>query len=243
MQGRLMDLSIHHTRAREQGVHKVVYWIVRGILQPAILLWFRVGRYARDHVPSEGGVILAANHKSFLDPFLTGVSVRRPIYFVAKQELFANRLQGWLLNALGAFPVRRGESDEEMVETAKQIVGRGGVVVIFPEGTRIRKPDELGRAKRGVGRLVLETGAPVVPIAITGTDRARRGWRIRPVKVRVRFGPALRYPSVETASPRLAERVTERIWPCVELQWRWLRGLEHPPRPVEWLEQARRAAA
>jgi hypothetical protein len=63
------------------------------------------------------------------------------------------------------------------------------------------------------------------------------------VKVRVRFGPALRYPRVDAASPRLAERVTERIWPCVELQWRWLRGLDHPPRPVEWLEQVRRAAA
>jgi 1-acyl-sn-glycerol-3-phosphate acyltransferase len=238
-----MDLSIHHTRARERGVNKPVYWLVRAILQPAILVWFRVARYAREHVPSEGGVILAANHKSFLDPFVIGVCVRRPVYFVAKRELFDRRWQGWLLNALGAFPVRRGESDEEMLETAKHILRRGDVVVIFPEGTRIRTPDELGQAKRGVGRLVLETGVPVVPIALTGTERARRGWRIRPVKVRVRFGPALRYPRVDAASPRLAERVTERIWPCVELQWRWLRGLDHPPRPVEWLEQVRRAAA
>jgi 1-acyl-sn-glycerol-3-phosphate acyltransferase len=129
------------------------------------------------------------------------------------------------------------------METAKAIIERGDVVVIFPEGTRIRTPDELGRAKRGVGRLALETGAPVVPIALAGTDRARRGWKIRPVKVRVRFGPALRFPSVETASPRLAARVTDRIWPCVELQWRWLRGLDHPPRPVEWLEQFRQRAA
>jgi 1-acyl-sn-glycerol-3-phosphate acyltransferase len=238
-----MDLSIHHTRARERGVQKPVYWIVRAFLQPAILLWFRLARYAREHVPTEGGVILAANHKSFLDPFVIGLCVRRPVYFVAKRELFDRRWQGWLLNALGAFPVRRGESDEESMETAKEIVRRGDVVVIFPEGTRIRNADELGSPKRGVGRLALETGAPVVPIAVTGTERARRGWRIRPVKVRVRFGPALRYPSVETASPRLAARVTERIWPCVELQWRWLRGLDHTARPVEWLEQDRRAAA
>ena len=237
-----MDLSLHHERARERGVDKPVYWIVRAFLQPALLIWFRVGRFAREHVPKTGGVILAANHKSFLDPFVIAVCVRRPVYFVAKQELFRRRWQGWLLNALGAFPVRRGESDEDMVETAKHIVGRGDVVVIFPEGTRIRTADELGNPKRGVGRLVLETGAPVVPVAVTGTHRARRGWRIKPVKVRVRFGPALRYPQVETASPRLAARVTDRIWPCVELQWRWLRGLDQPPRPIQWLEQLRPAA-
>src|SRR5258708_6697684 len=162
-----MDLSIHHTRARERGVNKPVYWIVRAILQPAILLWFRVARYAREHVPSEGGVILAANHKSFLDPFVIGVCVRRPVYFVAKRELFERRWQGWLLNALGAFPVRRGESDEESMETAKQILERGDPVVIFPEGTRIRS-GSLGRPTRGVGRLALEPGAPRVPIALTG---------------------------------------------------------------------------
>ena len=237
-----MDLSIHHKRARENGVNKPVYWIVRAILQPAIVLWFRLGRFGREHVPSEGGVILVANHKSFLDPFVIACCVRRPVYFVAKRELFERRWQGWLLNALGAFPIRRGESDEESIETAKAIVRRGDVVVIFPEGTRIRKPGELGKPKRGAGRMVLETGVPVVPIAVTGTERARRGWRIRPVKVRVRFGPALRYPSVETASPRLAGAVIDRIWPCVELQWRWLRGLEQPPRPVQWLDQLRPAA-
>ena len=114
-----MDLSLHHTRARERGVSRPVYWIVRAFLQPGIMLWFRLGRFGRDHVPRKGGVILAANHKSFLDPFVIGCCVRRPVYFVAKRELFARRWQGWLLNALGAFPIRRGESDEESMETAK----------------------------------------------------------------------------------------------------------------------------
>src|SRR5919199_957662 len=220
------DLARYHERARRHGVNRAVYWVVRAVLQPAMRIWFRLERHGRENVPKRGPLILAANHRSFLDPFIVGVCLRRPVYFVAKQELFEKRWQGWLLNALGAFPVRRGESDEESVETAKQILKRGDALVIFPEGTRIRE-GSLGRAKRGVGRLTLETGAPVVPVAVHGTERARRGWRLRPVKVKVRLGRPLTFPRVETASKQLATEVTARIWPCVELQWEWLGGL--PP--------------
>src|SRR4051812_24082920 len=182
-----------------------------------------MSRIGREHVP-EGAVILASNHRSFLDPFVVGICLNRPVYFVAKKELFDRRLTGWFLNCLGAFPIKRGESDEESVETAKQILQRGDALVIFPEGTRIRE-GSLGQAKRGVGRLALETGAPVVPVAVHGTERARRGWRLRPVKVKVRLGRALTFPRVESASKQLASEVTARIWPCVELQWEWLGGL------------------
>jgi glycerol-3-phosphate dehydrogenase (NAD(P)+) len=227
-----MGLDVHHERIRTRGIHPVVYWITRAILQPFLLLWFRTSRIGREHIPREGGVILAANHKSFLDPFVIGLCLRRPVYFVAKRELFDNRLVGWFLNCLGAFPVRRGESDEEMVATAKAVLARGDAVVIFPEGTRIRQPDELGNPKRGVGRFALECGVPVVPIAVHGSERARKGWQIRPVKVRVRCGRPLTFPRVETASQRLANEVTARIWPCIELQYRWLDGLPAvEPRP------------
>ena len=91
-------------------------------------------------------MILAANHRSFLDPFVIGCCLPRPIYFVAKQELFENPLLGWFLNCMGAFPVRRGESDEESVETALALLERGEAVVIFPEGTRIRA-GSLGEAQ------------------------------------------------------------------------------------------------
>jgi 1-acyl-sn-glycerol-3-phosphate acyltransferase len=219
-----MDHTELHVRAREKGVNPVAYWFVRLTFQPFFRFYFRLSRIGREHIPADGPVILAANHRSFLDPFVIATMARRPMYYVAKKELFRRRWQAWVLNALGAFPVDRGAGDSEMIETAKAILARGDIVLIFPEGTRIR-PGSLGKPKRGVGRLALETGVPVVPVAVIGTEAVRRGWRIRPHKVRIRAGRALRFPKVEGASPALAMAVTERIWPCVMLQWEWLGGL------------------
>ena len=218
-------LEVYHERTRRRGVNSFVYWPMRVVLKLAILAYFRVRRLGREHIPT-GGVILAANHRSFLDPFVIGCCLPRPIYFVAKRELFKNPILGWFLNCMGAFPVRRGEADEESVGTALALLERGQAVVIFPEGTRIRA-GSLAQPKRGVGRLALQSGAPVVPIAITGSEHARDGWKIKPVRVHVRCGPPLTYPRVEDPSPFLAGEVTERIWPCVGLQWEWLGGL--PP--------------
>jgi 1-acyl-sn-glycerol-3-phosphate acyltransferase len=215
-----------HRRSRDRGVSPFVYWVTRAILQPFFRIYFRLTRIGRGHIPAKGPVIIAANHRSFLDPFVIGTMARRPMYYVAKKELFQRRWQAWILNSLGAFPVDRGASDEESVQTAKRILARGDIVLIFPEGTRTR-PGSLGKPKRGVGRLALETGAPVVPVAVIGTENVRKGWRIRPHKVRIRAGRPLRFPQVENASPSLAGAVTERIWPCVMLQWEWLGGL--PP--------------
>src|SRR5918992_558095 len=186
-------LALYHERTRRRGVNTLVYWPVRWVLKACILVYFRLRRLGREHVP-DGAVILAANHRSFLDPFAIGCCINRPIYFVAKQELFRNPILGWFLNCMGAFPVRRGDSDEESVATA------------------------LG---------LLERGAAVVPIAITGSERARTGWIVRPVRVHVRCGAPLTFPRVDDPSPFLAGEVTERIWPNVGLQWEWLGGL--PP--------------
>src|ERR1700736_5094860 len=142
---------------------------------------------------------------------------------MAKRELFEKRWQAWLLNGLGAFPVDRGTGDSAAMDTARAILARGDCVVVFPEGTRVRS-GALGEPRRGVGRLALETGAPVAPVAVLGTDAVRRGWRIRPRKVSLRVGRPLRFPIPEQSSPTIAAGVTDRIWTCVNLQWEWLGG-------------------
>jgi glycerol-3-phosphate dehydrogenase (NAD(P)+) len=218
----------YHEFAREHGVNRLVYAIIRCLFVPAFLIWFRLERQGREHARFKGGLIVASNHRSFLDPFVIGALLpwRRQIQFLAKVELFENRWQGWILSRLGAFPIRRGQSDETAMETAALAVQRGGTVVIFPEGTRIRR-GSLARPKRGVGRLALETGAPVLPVAVTGSEFVRRGWRIRPRKVRLRAGTPMTFPQTEKPSPSLAATVTDRIWPNIELQWEYLGGL--PP--------------
>ena len=222
-----MDHDRYYRRAREKRANLLLYGLVRVTFQAFFLVYFRFQRIGREHIPPQGPVIIASNHRSFLDPFVIACMARRPMYYVAKKELFlVNRVLAWVLAALGAFPVDRGGGDADFIDTAKAILARGDIVLIFPEGTRTR-PGSLGKPKRGVGRLALETGAPVVPVAVIGTEAVRRGWRIRPHKVRIRAGRPLRFPRVERPSIELAGAVTDRIWPCVMLQWEWLGGL--PP--------------
>lgn len=221
-------LAAYHEHTRRHGVNPVIYLLARVFMTPFFLVYFRYARTGREHARVSGGMIVAANHRSFLDPFAIGGALpwRRPMNYVAKVELFERRWQGWVLSRLGAFPIRRGESDEDAMETARRVVERGGAVCIFPEGTRIRR-GSLAEPRRGVGRLALQTGAPVIPVAVLGTEHVRRGWRIRPRKVKVRLGKAMTFPRAAEPSRGLASMATGRIWPNVELQWEDIGGL--PP--------------
>src|ERR1700742_3744802 len=222
-------LAAQHAYTRAHSVNWPLYIVIRLAFVPFFLVYFRLSRTGRKHTRSvKGGLIVAANHRSFLDPFVVGACLpwRRPMNYVAKVELFEKPWQAWFLSRLGAFPIRRGASDEESMETARLVVERGGTLCIFPEGTRIRS-GSLANPKRGVGRLALQTGAPVLPTAVIGTEGVRRGWRIRPRKVKVRCGKAMTFPRSEEPSQQLAETVTARIWPNVLLQWEDLGGL--PP--------------
>ncbi|HWW67014.1 MAG TPA: 1-acyl-sn-glycerol-3-phosphate acyltransferase [Solirubrobacterales bacterium] len=221
-------LAAYHEYTRRHGVNRPLYLLARVFMTPFFLVYFRYARNGREHARVKGGLIVASNHRSFLDPFAIGGCLpwRRPMSYVAKVELFERRWQGWILSRLGAFPIRRGESDEDAMETARLVVERGGTVCIFPEGTRVRT-GALAAPRRGVGRLALQTGAAVIPTAVLGTEHVRRGWKIRPRKVKVRLGRSMTFPRAERPSQALAETVTARIWPNVELQWEDMGGL--PP--------------
>ncbi len=222
-----VSLDGFRERSLTRGVNPVFYWTIRALFVPFFLIYFRMQRTGREHLPRHGALILASNHRSFLDPFVIGTLARRPVYYMAKRELFEKRWQAWALNALGAFPVDRGAGDEAAMDTARAILARGDCVVVFPEGTRVRS-GALGSPRRGVGRLALQTGAPVAPVAVFGSEQVRRGWRIRPRKVRLRVGAPLLFPRDEQCSPARAASVTGRVWACVSLQWAWLGGISAP---------------
>lgn len=221
-------LATYHEYTRRHGVNRALYLVVRVFFEPFFLIYFRLSRQGRRNARIKGGTIVAANHRSFLDPFVIGACLpwSKPMNYVAKVELFEKRWQGFVLSRIGAFPIRRGESDEDAIRTAELVIERGGTICIFPEGTRIRR-GSLGRPKRGVGRLAMRTGAPVLPVAVSGTENVRRGWRIRPRKVKIRVGVAMEFPYAEDPSPAQASAVIARVWPNVELQWEDIGGL--PP--------------
>jgi len=155
-----------------------------------------------ENVPRSGPVILAPNHFSSWDHFMVACFVRRPLHFMAKSQLFSNPVVTFILTHGGAFPVRRGHRDEETFKTAFAILERGGIVLLYPEGGRARS-GEPGRPRRGVGRIALESGVPVIPVCVHGTLQLRR-WRrnfarLRIPPVTVWYGEPMRFGPVESS--------------------------------------------
>jgi 1-acyl-sn-glycerol-3-phosphate acyltransferase len=212
-----------HRLAREKGVSRWLYALVRGIMSPLLRLYFRMHISGADCIPAEGPAIVAPNHKSFWDSFFIGVCTPRHVRFMAKTELIEARY-GRLLVRLGAFPVRRGQADEDALETARTILRQGGLLALFPEGTRIRDPDNLGHPRRGAGRLALETGAPLVPCAITGTEKIFRGGFPVPRRVQVAFSPPIDVADLAPTPTAASELIEGTVWPEVEGEYRRLRA-------------------
>jgi 1-acyl-sn-glycerol-3-phosphate acyltransferase len=134
----------------------------------------RLRVYGRERVPREGGLVVASNHFSWLDPVALGAASPRILYYMAKIEAHAAPGLGSLIRAFGCFPVRRGESDREAVRTMRQIVAEGKALGLFVEGTRQRSGVP-GEVQPGAAMVAIQEGVPIVPVAIHGTQRWRLG--------------------------------------------------------------------
>jgi 1-acyl-sn-glycerol-3-phosphate acyltransferase len=187
-----------------------VYDAVRVLLTPYLLLVHRARCIDSHHIPADGPVIIAPNHFSFLDHFFVAVFLRRKVHFMAKSQLFQRPLQ-FIFTHGGVFPVRRGHHDEEAFRTAHAVLARGDVVVMYAEAGRSRS-GELGKPRHGLGRLALESGAPVVPTAIAGTEQARNWKRLQFPKVTVQFGEPVRFEQVAEPTKDEAQAASEVVF-------------------------------
>jgi len=148
--------------------------------------------YGVEHVPLSGGMLLASNHQSYLDPVLLGVQLPRPLSFFAKSELFENRYFGWLIRNLNAFPVRLGGGDVGAVKETIRRLQDGHALNLYPEGSRT-ETGEIGPMLPGIALVVRRAGVPVVPAVIDGSFQAWPKFKTfpRPYPCRVMYGPPM----------------------------------------------------
>ena len=198
-----------HERTRSRRPD-LVYELVRVVLTPYLLLLHRARCIGSHNVPGTGPAIIAPNHFSNLDHFFLAMGLRRKLHFMAKSQLFKPPLQFVYAHG-GAFPILRGRRDEEAFRTAHAILHRGDLVVMYAEAGRSRT-GELGEPRPGLGRLALESGAPVVPTAIAGSEKARQWKRGRFPTVTVRFGAPVRFDRVESPTRDESQAASERIF-------------------------------
>lgn len=194
--------------------------IVRATVGRLVMALFRTRFIGVENVPP-GGAILAGNHVSYMDPILMWCGAPRPAHFMTKSELFKGFV-GWALHRFWAFPVQRGQADRQAITTATDVLKSGGLVGIFPEGTRRAGEGDLGEAQGGVAFIATRADVPVVPVAFVGTeDVMPRGARFpRFARVTIGYGRPL-YPSdfsegsrkerVEAMTSELMRRIAEEL--------------------------------
>jgi 1-acyl-sn-glycerol-3-phosphate acyltransferase len=196
-----------HVAAREGAGW--TYTFARLVLTLPTILIYRLRAIGVGNVPRKGALVLAPNHFSQMDHFFVGVYLRRKIRFMAKSQLFGPPVLTYIYKHGGVFPVRRGHKDEEAFRTAYELLDQGEMLLVYAEGGRSRS-GEMGEPKPGVGRIALESGVPIVPVAIHGSARVR-GWkRLRFPRVTIEFGEPLTFSTEpEPSRERQLEAATE----------------------------------
>lgn len=194
------------------------YTFVRIILTLPTLLIYRVRAIGVENVPKDGALILAPNHFSQMDHFFIGLYLRRKVRFMAKSQMFGPPVLTYVYKHGGVFPVRRGHHDEEAIETAAMILAQGEMLLVYAEGGRSRS-GKLKEVKPGIGRIALESGAPVVPVTIQGSERVRRWKRLSFPKVTVQFGEPLHFPTEKAPNRERQLEVAQQIFAPVRAMY------------------------
>ena len=184
------------------------FLIAGAVVKPLMRVWFRIRVEGGEHVPGEGPVILASNHRSNMDPVLLASALQRPVAFMAKAELFVGPL-GWIMRWIGQFPVRRGGIDREALRRTDAVLARGSMLGLFPEGTR--GDGGFAAVHPGLAYIVVRQRCPVLPVVIFGTERVRRrfGWLPFASPVRIVIGPAIDLP--QSTSDRAGRRAASEV--------------------------------
>jgi 1-acyl-sn-glycerol-3-phosphate acyltransferase len=199
-----------HERSRTRDP-SAMYELVHVVTMLHALISYRARAIGTENVPM-GPVILAPNHASFMDHFFTAAFIRRRVRFMAKSQMFKPPFGPVVYSPGGVFPVRRGHHDEEAFITSFQILRREGAVVMYCEGGRTRGTGLAESAKPGIGRLALQTGVPVVPVAILGSDQVRNWKRLQFPRVTVQYGEPFKFPRVEAPSREDQQETADYIF-------------------------------
>jgi cytidylate kinase len=210
-----IDLATHWARLAMAGPGRMTAIFRFG---HDLALWFgRLGLHSRieglEHIPRKGPVIIACNHISFWDPPLVGSAIPRVIHFVAKAELFENRLLGALIRSYNSIPIHRGPQARRGLRGAEEVLLNGGAVLIFPEGTR-SKTSEFLSPKGGITRLAAVTRAAVVPARISGSRQIRRSM-LRKVLVRIVYGQPMMPPVGDEATREGGRAYARRVMDAI----------------------------
>lgn len=189
----LMTLPVNSPKAGENDYQMMswLYYLGHWGVSLFLFLFTRFRVKGRQNVPRQGPVLVASNHLSLMDPPVVGVSMRRTIIFMAKEELFRSRFSGYFIRRFGAFPVHRGRFDREAIRQAEQTLAKGRMLVMFPEGHRRGQEGYTPEGYVGAALIAMRSKAPVLPVGITGTE-AIRGWKwfFRRPRITVNIGPA-----------------------------------------------------
>jgi 1-acyl-sn-glycerol-3-phosphate acyltransferase len=210
----------------------MTYWLVKALLTPILRFFYRVKVEGLEHLPVKGPVILASNHVSFCDSIFLPLVLKRRVTFVAKAEYFDDKKTAWFFRAVGQIPIRRdgGSASAGALAAARDVLEKGGVFGIYPEGTR--SPDgRLYKGHTGLARLALQCRAPIIPVAMIGTREAQPIGQVMPnlfVPITIRLGRPLVYEHLyERVDDRLALRgITDEVM----YELRELSGQEYVPQ-------------